>query len=413
MVGGLSAAGVTEAEIRRGEIRLPPRAARVDPKPDEWPSGSRPTLTWSAANAATGISGGVRKAPYQSGDMMFMGADMVASSSATTGYSGCVESAPMTTPNPGALGIVEFCTDADTFEFFVQCTVTSAMRTRVWVDGRPVTWAVEAGHGSGNSTQRLAVTFTGRANRTIRIEWVYARFLGIVIAPTSTIWRRLRDAPPRVALQGDSFSEGAGGQWWWDSWAMWMGRVLGWDVMSVAVGSTGYLAAPAPKVKYRDRLADIPTDNVAAIILAGGYNDSAGFDATAFQAEVQALHEAIRTGRPRVGIIQFGPFWPGGVTTTGVPTQMRDAIVAAAAATNSAHQGLILGGDPAVGAVIDPIVYPGTGGGWVTGSGKVGATAGNGNADRVTTTDGVHPSAEGHEYLGLRAAAELIRLGIA
>lgn len=411
-MGILSAAGVTEAEIRRGEVRLPPRAARIEPKPDEWPSGSRPTLTWSAANAATSISGSTRKAPWQNPDMLFLGADYVQSNSSTTGYSGCIESAPITTPNQVHRGRIEFCTDADQFELFVQCTVTSSMRTRVWVDGRPVTWAVEAGLGSGASTQRLLVQFSARANRTITFEWGYARFLGVVLHPTSTMWRPVRDAPPRVCLQGDSYSEGAGGQWVWDGWGQWLGRYLGWDVMPIAVGSTGYIAAPAPKVAYIDRVADIPTTNLSAIILAGGYNDSAGFDATAFQTAVQNLHEAIRVARPRVGIIQFGPFWPIGITSTGTPTAMRDAIVAATAVTNTAHPGVVLGGLPTVGVVVDPIYYP-SGSAWITGSGRVGATAGNGNADRYITTDGVHPSADGHEYLGRRAAAELIRLGIA
>ena len=414
-MGYTSAAGATANETRRGVVRLAPRALQRPLKVDAF-AGTAPTVTLGTANAATGISGATRRVAYGNPALTYLGAEMQLASSVTTGYADCVESRPLTSPNQSARGIVEFATDADRFEFFLQCTVTSQMRYRVWVDGQPLSWTIAAGAGTGAATYRLLVDFTGaggRAFRTIRLEWNYARLLGITCLPGVTLWKTPRDTGPAVAVIGDSFSEGSGGQWWWDSWAMHMGRALGWNVVPLAVGSTGYLAAPAPKVKYRDRLVDLPSTayGLDLVCLAGGYNDASGFSSGPFQAEVQALHAAILAAYPTTGILQFGPFWPTGVTSSGTPTGIRDAIVAAVLATNTAHPGAVVGGAPTVGAIIDPILFPASSG-WVTGSGNTGTPNGTGNSDWNTSADAVHPSAAGHEYLGRRAASEIIRLGI-
>ena len=45
---------------------------------------------------------------------------------------------------------------------------------------------------------------------------------------------------------------------------------------------------------------------------------------------------------------------------------------------------------------------------YLTGSGKVGTTTGWGNADTLVSSDGVHPSAEGHRMLAY-VQAQLLR----
>jgi lysophospholipase L1-like esterase len=44
---------------------------------------------------------------------------------------------------------------------------------------------------------------------------------------------------------------------------------------------------------------------------------------------------------------------------------------------------------------------------WQTGTGKVGATTGNGNGDLYVSSDGVHPNAVGVDYLADRLAASI------
>lgn len=48
-------------------------------------------------------------------------------------------------------------------------------------------------------------------------------------------------------------------------------------------------------------------------------------------------------------------------------------------------------------------------GAWVTGSGKIGAAANDGNSDWVTVSDGTHPTDEGATYLGRRYAAAAVK----
>ena len=49
-----------------------------------------------------------------------------------------------------------------------------------------------------------------------------------------------------------------------------------------------------------------------------------------------------------------------------------------------------------------PLVHDGLG--WIAGTGRVGATTGDGNADIYVVADGVHPSVAGAAYLGTRLA---------
>ena len=48
------------------------------------------------------------------------------------------------------------------------------------------------------------------------------------------------------------------------------------------------------------------------------------------------------------------------------------------------------------------------GGSWITGTGKVGATAGDGNGDLLIANDGVHPSPAGHDYYARRIGQTIL-----
>lgn len=404
----LSPPGVSMAQMRRGLVPLHPRATPLAAKPAELASGIV-TLTWQADNAATSIAGATRKPPWQNPDLRFLHAEQQLASSSVTGLTGCVESKPLTGTTGGSRGVVETSVYGTVFEAFFQCVTTSAMRTRLWVDGQPVSWTVEAGLGSGNAPKRLRVEFATRGHHAIRLEWVSARFLGFVhTAASAKFYPPRKPVGPTWAEFGDSFSEGSGGQWWWDSWIMHMARILGWNIIPVPVGSTGYRAAPAPKVAYVDRLGDLPAQ-CDGIILTGGFNDVGSFDQAAEQAAVEALHAALIAGWPSAAILQFGPNMPKGITATGIETNLRDAIRSAVTTTNTAYPGRVI-------AFIDPVKFP-DGSSYLSGSGKVGATTGDGTADWATGSDGTHPTTEGHELIGMLSASDVIAaftaLGIA
>jgi phospholipase/lecithinase/hemolysin len=47
---------------------------------------------------------------------------------------------------------------------------------------------------------------------------------------------------------------------------------------------------------------------------------------------------------------------------------------------------------------------------WITGTGRVGATTGTGNADTYIGSDATHPTDAGHAYLARRVVAALEEL---
>jgi len=50
---------------------------------------------------------------------------------------------------------------------------------------------------------------------------------------------------------------------------------------------------------------------------------------------------------------------------------------------------------------------------YIFGSGRIGALTNDGNADIMTSSDGTHPTQNGHNYLGERITAEIKRIILA
>lgn len=347
---------------------------------------SPPTLTLSATNAATSISGSALNRADASW-MRYRGLAMV-DAQATTTYAGSLKAGYITSPTPPVHARFVFDTDADKFEVLVQVSATSIMY-RVWVDGQPHSLTpTTATSLSGGAFYRLLVDFTTRAPRRLLIEMTNVRVVGIAAHPKSTFWLSGHLAGPKCVVIGDSFTEGTGGTWAWDSWAMEMGNRLGWNTFISGVGGTGYLATAntVGKVKYRDRLAvDVFPLVPDVVVVSGGYNDYSS-SMLALRAEAWALLAALKLGLPAAKLFVVLPFTALGPVNF-VPH--RDAIKAAADAW----------GVP----TIDPV-----GGAWITGTGTAGGTTGDGNGDfYVTSGSDPHPTAAGHLFLGRRAAAEI------
>lgn len=377
----------------RGLLPPDPGVARLLPLPTVMTSP--PTVTVGAANVGTSITGAVRY-DGTSQAITYLSAGYTDPGS-QGGYLNCKASSNLTSSQPAAGRMrFEFETDGDQFEIAVITTASGTNpKYRLWVDGQLVTAAPQTGLTSGASIYFIKVAFGSRGNRRIRFEGVYVNLIGIWAHPTVTLWKTTRPLGPKTVWIGDSFSEGAGGDWWWDSWEMKAARFLGWHMHPSAVGSTGYLATGgvAGKVKYRDRIAnDVTALSPEIIVVSGGYNDTGSFTATQEGDEAALLYAALKASNPNATLVVCGPNFPTGITATGTATGFRDAIKAKALAAGALW--------------VDPVQYP-SGQSWITGGGKVGAPTNGGNADFYTGTDGVHPSQAGHDYLGQRFASAL------
>lgn len=156
---------------------------------------------------------------------------------------------------------------------------------------------------------------------------------------------------------------------------------LGWTPVIAAVGGTGFLAAPVAET-YRNRLPIVFASNPDVVVIQGTVNDSAYTDAQ-IGAEAALVFGAIAAWKPSTLIYMTGM----------LPRRSYEA------ATRSGWTAAIRSALGSYGVFVDPLT-----GGWLTGTGTVGAPMGDGNADIYLSVDTFHPTQAGHDYLGTRLA---------
>lgn len=163
-----------------------------------------------------------------------------------------------------------------------------------------------------------------------------------------------------------------------------LGTLLGQpDCISSSVGSTGWTTNGTGFSRFNDRVTlDVVNQSPDIIIEMGGKNDQG----TGVQATVQALVyswlSTVIAAKPETVIFMTGPMLSRGVEAAAGFIEVRNAKMAAAAMF------------PKNVAFIDNVAA-----GWVTGSGRTGAPANDGNADWVNGTDNTHPSRPGHGFV--------------
>ncbi len=159
-------------------------------------------------------------------------------------------------------------------------------------------------------------------------------------------------------------------------------------MIACGIGGAGWLT---PVVKDRSYFNDAVAANVVArapdfIIEHGGGNDAA---ATPTQATEQALVstwlDTVIAANPAVVIFMTGPL----IASTASAAHLTIAAAKQAAAALYPQNVFY----------IDNLTDP-----WVFGTGRQGATVGNGNRDWVCGTDNGHPTMEGHVALAGRIA---------
>lgn len=274
---------------------------------------------------------------------------------------------------------------------------TSARGLMIEVDGQRVQdssipWAADF------STMYTLLDFGSRRIRRIRVEGSeFSGFRSVAVGPTGSVWNPGGDRMT-MAVVGDSITALTGATLPNGSFAKSSGKLLGIaDVREIALGGTGMINPGTWNSTFGDahRVADVSEAAPDLIVIPASPNDTA-YTAAQITAAALATYQAHRAANPDVPIVAGGLF-PGSSAASAGVIKVETAAKAAFDAW----------GDPNsfwVPIVNDPD------GPWVYGTGRVGATTGNGNADiYVTSADSVHPSQAGHDYYARRWAMAIER----
>jgi lysophospholipase L1-like esterase len=198
---------------------------------------------------------------------------------------------------------------------------------------------------------------------------------------------------------GDSLTTGTGATLENDGWVRIFKDYIGVsDVWESGVGGTGYLNNATTSFTLRQRMPyDVLPYTHDACVFNMGINDLA-FTPAAIALEASACIELYRNTFP------VNPLFVAGSTYGTAPIASMKAIelalsnmVAARATTDSNLFFVPVSG---VGLATDsPYIF---------GTGKVGTTTGDGNADLYVTSDGVHFNTLGHAHWGRRFSNGLL-----
>lgn len=277
----------------------------------------------------------------------------------------------------------------------------------ILVDGQPVGASTWQHYNNTGEFKFMHVAFSdGVKPREVTYIGGQTAFVSVLAPGASACWRGKR-APLRAYLLGDSYGHGTGSTTEGAITAGTIGgclvRQAGWSVVYGVQGGTGYMnpatgtntgaEGPQGQRPYGHTRRVQAYQNYAQpidlLIVLGGAND--GDKTTYPQASVvaaaQAAWTALAAARPGVPILVVGV------------EAVYPAISADLNTLNSALKAAALA-HPAVVGYVD-LRTPLT----IFGTGKLGTTAGDGNADYFISSDGVHPTHAGWEFI----TAEILR----
>jgi lysophospholipase L1-like esterase len=182
--------------------------------------------------------------------------------------------------------------------------------------------------------------------------------------------------PPgsRVIVFGDSYTEGTGATSPEAAYPVQLAAHFGWVVDSRGVGGTGFVARGTIDANYLDRLATLPAEAPALLIVQGGLNDALAGVTDA--DELAAAREVLRA---------LGDRYPGTELIVLGPPQTQ--IVDAAA---------VLGVDNALRQASQELGVP-----------YISPLAEKWDVQQFTAADGLHPDDAGYVYLARRLAESL------
>lgn len=292
-------------------------------------------------------------------------------------YHQCVNGVTASTGAAAAPMSIVFYTDAP--KLTIDACVTSGGLT---IDNQFAIYGAFANPFSGGHCY-TTIDFTaigGRRSRRYEIFWTTTttNALGTIwVDPQSKVWKAQPAQKLSFCVFGDSTAIGGNGMpiAGDDGWPYRVGMMLGFtDVHNFGIGGTGFVTGWT----YAQHISDITTYGPCDVIAFFGlYNDAGTAIATEQAAIVSTLTQA-RALAPSAPLFVFGA-WPG---STGPSVSLQNVETAASqAVTQFADPNTYF-----IPMITDPS------GGWITGTGKVTAPTGTGNADVWVSSDGVHPT---------------------
>lgn len=364
---------------------------------------SPPAVTVGAADAVSTITGNTTLAPKLLANSALLrkvgGWSEWRSNAYLMGAGTSTGGTALSSPGAGQV----FMTDAPDIDFSLR-TGASTDRFRIYVDDELVTSASGLATtngdfpylGSATSYFYVKLAFGSSAPRKIEIRLgATTRLVGMNYGALYSVWRSEAGDQPLGVFLSDSYGNGTGTDHICGAWPRVMAELMGCDVFTSGGSGTGYLTTTGgiPRT-FRQRISDLslverPLDFVG---ISGGFNDY-DKDTVQLRGEVAST---IRAAAAQVG--------------DDVPIFVWNSYTASGRviASGSAVSQAILNGfsDAAVPSAyfIDNLSEA-----WISGTGKVGATTGNGNADIYISTDGLHPPQAGHNYYAYRSAQAIIK----
>lgn len=418
-----------------------------------------PTVTMGINGAAPTISPAIRVAPMRgangymdvdrdphfefigcgSDGMTFSSGDMVRARYLTGGISQSARTRPS----------LKCRYTGQAIEFYFRMLTTS-FTYRVRVNGLYVTAALQTFVSTIGQRNYLKVDLGSVTTAQIEVEFTDAEFGGAAIEQSGSIVRTQTERM-KMAVLSDSFGGGANGVSWNDVFCSYFSRFLNVDVFNYSIGSTGWVAPGGDGCgTYLNRLnSDVLGINPDVLLITGPYNDvsynpgSGVLSAATIGAAVTATLTAAMAALPNALIIVSGVWNPSGHGSN-------DPGFAADAATRSACSALgvpffslrnpgglvesqapwLTGTSYTIGNIVSVNNFAwkcsvahtaGTfatdlaSNNWVccavnTGTGRVGTVTGIGNGDVWVSSDGVHPSALGHQGIAAFMAMNIVGL---
>jgi len=248
------------------------------------------------------------------------------------------------------------------------------------------------------------ISFTTKKPRKIKLRCQHNLALtGIYTAATDTVWAPQRSDMVTAVFHGSSIFAGAGAYSSTSAGSAVdvMCDLLGWEnPVNSSVSGTGFYVASASGQSILNRITDFTWMQPDVIMMQVGYNDIGNSTAATIQS---ALSQFVSTVRAQ----------PGCATTVIIISSCYVANQAITLAQSQQMEGWIQQGIAAVGDSLtyfipmstDPSPYV-----FGTGYALAGHQIGDGNADYVLGSVGLHPTPYGSVYLGYRWARSISQI---
>ena len=357
------------------------------------PMTTPPTMSMSAHNAATTISGGVAVLAMEPGAFTYLGSQPRLHTAYSTDfyYPGAVTRTTAPTYRGGPMRI-RLGYGGRYIDFRLLGASAQNKTYRLWVDGQPTALAPKTDLLGTSQNQRLIVDFGSYATRLVELELdQWTEFGGVTREKDYNVWA-VAETSPRIMGVGDSYFDGTGSDSFITGMFLQATKRLGLvDAWNVGEGGLGFVDDGSSLLTARQKLAtDVLPYNPSWVVVALGINDD-DKSAPAVQAEATLYFQELLAALPNTPVTVIGP-WRAPLLNP--PTPIFDAVKAAVQA------------QPEYGTRI--VYYDTLADSWQQIAGYAGAVSGTGNSNVYIGTDGAHATQAGHDYLSGRIAAAVV-----